>query len=231
MDMNGYDMTGIDGNMPWGSISDVKFEMVGTTNTAVAIKARSSGLMIKGVAIQMTGDLGIGIEVMNGISATDRNVGTVIDNCMIASGNFGVYVHDTTASTKILNSYFHGATGGTAKIKLQGVYNQVINVTSNRLMESGGISDVSTGSVIWGFNYVSGGSRTWYYIIKQFSGSLTDGAPTDAQIDAITELTPATATAGYRLTIKDSDGTGLLYLVESDGSAWFYVVMTQAVNP
>ena len=65
--------------------------------------------------------------------------------------------------------------------------------------------------------------------VAQISASLTDGTPTDAEIDAATGTTPAAATAGWKVTIKDSDGTGLLYLVESDGSNWFYVVMTKAL--
>ena len=62
----------------------------------------------------------------------------------------------------------------------------------------------------------------------QISASLTDGAPTDAEIDSATGLTPATAGAGYKVTIKDSDGSGSLYYVESDGTNWFYYELTQA---
>lgn len=62
----------------------------------------------------------------------------------------------------------------------------------------------------------------------QLSGSLTDGTPTAAEITSIVGVSAATAGAGFQVTIKDSDGTGLLYKVESDGTNWFYVVMTQA---
>jgi len=72
---------------------------------------------------------------------------------------------------------------------------------------------------------------TGQVVFNQLSGSLTDGVPTDTQIDGITSLTPATAGAGYQVTIKDSDGTGLLYKIESDGTDWYYTVMTKAVNP
>ena len=61
------------------------------------------------------------------------------------------------------------------------------------------------------------------------SGSLTDGLPTAAEINTVTGLTPATATAGYQVTIKDSDGTGLLYKIESDGTDWYYTAMTKAL--
>lgn len=67
-------------------------------------------------------------------------------------------------------------------------------------------------------------------IIPQISAALTDNTPTDTEIDTATGLTPATATAGFHCTIKDSNGTGLLYRIESDGTDWFYTVMTKAVN-
>jgi hypothetical protein len=63
----------------------------------------------------------------------------------------------------------------------------------------------------------------------RLSGSLTDGIPTAAQINSVTGLTPATATAGYQVTIKDSDGTGLLYKIESDGTDWYYTALTKAL--
>jgi hypothetical protein len=66
-------------------------------------------------------------------------------------------------------------------------------------------------------------------IVQQLSGSLTDGTPTDAEIDAVIGDTPAGVGAGFQVTIKDSDGTGSLYKVESDGTNWFYIEMTQAV--
>jgi hypothetical protein len=62
----------------------------------------------------------------------------------------------------------------------------------------------------------------------QLTGSLTDGAPSDAEIDTVTGTTPAAVGAGWQVTIKDNDGTGLLYRIESDGTNWFYMVMTQA---
>ena len=66
-------------------------------------------------------------------------------------------------------------------------------------------------------------------VMAQITAALTDGAPTDAEIDAATGLVPATAGAGWQCTIKDSDGTGLLYKIESDGTDWFYTAMTKAL--
>jgi hypothetical protein len=65
--------------------------------------------------------------------------------------------------------------------------------------------------------------------IHQLTASLTDGAPTDSEIDAATGLTPSTAGAGYQITIKDSSGTGLLYKIESDGTYWYWILMTKAL--
>lgn len=66
-------------------------------------------------------------------------------------------------------------------------------------------------------------------VIKQISGSLTDNTPTDAEIDTAIGLTAVAAGAGYQVIIKDTTGTGLLYKVESDGTNWFYSVMTKAI--
>ena len=63
----------------------------------------------------------------------------------------------------------------------------------------------------------------------QYSGALTDGAPTDAQLDAAIGSTPAAVGAGWRTTVVDTDGTALVYLVVSDGTSWWYTVLTAAV--
>ena len=59
--------------------------------------------------------------------------------------------------------------------------------------------------------------------------SLTDGAPTDAQIDSATGTTPATAGEGRQYIIEDSDGSGLIYIIISDGTNWQYTAMTKAL--
>ena len=69
-----------------------------------------------------------------------------------------------------------------------------------------------------------------YSLVKntQISAALTDGTPTDTEIDTATGTTPSVAGSGYHRVIKDSNGTGLLYYIESDGTSWFYLVMTKA---
>lgn len=61
------------------------------------------------------------------------------------------------------------------------------------------------------------------------SDTLTDGVPTEAEINAALGLTPATATRGATYIIQDADGTLLIYDVISDGTDWFYTVRTKAL--
>ena len=65
--------------------------------------------------------------------------------------------------------------------------------------------------------------------ITQITAALTDNTPTDSEIDTATGLTPSTAGAGWQCTIKDNDGSGLLYKIESDGTNWYYSAMTKAL--
>jgi len=60
------------------------------------------------------------------------------------------------------------------------------------------------------------------------SYSLTDGAPTDAEIDAATGTTPAAVGSGWKRIILDSDGSALMYIIISDGSNWQYTALTIA---
>lgn len=66
-------------------------------------------------------------------------------------------------------------------------------------------------------------------IVVQALGNLTDGAPTAAEITGIVGKSAYDVGKGYQVTIKDTDGSGLLYKVESDGTDWFYTVMTKAL--
>lgn len=60
------------------------------------------------------------------------------------------------------------------------------------------------------------------------SHSLTDGTPTDAELDAATGSTPAGVGAGWKVLILDSDGSALIYMIISDGANWQYQVLTIA---
>jgi len=62
----------------------------------------------------------------------------------------------------------------------------------------------------------------------QYTGSLTDDTPTSSEITSIVG-SASTKGSGFKAVIKDSNGTGLLYIVESDGTYWYYTVMTKAL--
>jgi len=59
------------------------------------------------------------------------------------------------------------------------------------------------------------------------SESLTDGAPTDAELDSAF-TSPATVGQGGMRLVIDSDGGGGVYVVVSDGTNWHYQQITQA---
>jgi hypothetical protein len=69
----------------------------------------------------------------------------------------------------------------------------------------------------------------WQPVQLYLTGAVTDGAPTNAELNTIIGITAVVAGAGYKCTITDTTGTTLVYLVESDGANWQYVVMTKAV--
>lgn len=84
-----------------------------------------------------------------------------------------------------------------------------------------------------GIQIISNGTA-WFILSEKStqyaSGALTDGAPTAAQLNTATGSTPSNSrTSGTSYIVKDSDGSGLLYLVESDGTSWYYTTMTRAL--
>ena len=78
-------------------------------------------------------------------------------------------------------------------------------------------------------SFINVGAGIAHSIRDQLTGALTDGAPTDAELDSVTGLTPATAGAGWSATIRDTDGSVLLYRVESNGTNWQYQVLAIAL--
>ena len=62
---------------------------------------------------------------------------------------------------------------------------------------------------------------------KIWSGAITDGTPTAAEINTITSLTPSTAGAGWTALIEDAS-TDAIYRVISDGTSWHYVILIVA---
>ena len=92
------------------------------------------------------------------------------------------------------------------------------------------LSVVSGGIQVTGDLSISSGLTVGTHIKQTpISHSLTDGAPTDAQIDAATGTTPAAAGSGWKRLILDSDGSALMYIIISDGSNWQYTALTIAL--
>lgn len=65
-------------------------------------------------------------------------------------------------------------------------------------------------------------------IFNYHSGSLTDGTPSEAEINAILGA-PSVFSAGWTARIKDSDGTGLVYYLVTDGTTWYWIISTAAL--
>jgi hypothetical protein len=66
-------------------------------------------------------------------------------------------------------------------------------------------------------------------VLVTLVGALTDDTPTDTEIDTVTGTTPSVVGAGYQCTIKDNNGSGAFYFIESDGTYWHYFKMTKAL--
>ena len=73
------------------------------------------------------------------------------------------------------------------------------------------------------------GSDSLSVTVLGLHGSLTDGAPTESEINTITSLTPSTSATNILYYIKDDDGSGLIYTVMSDGTVWHYWTSTIAL--
>jgi hypothetical protein len=89
---------------------------------------------------------------------------------------------------------------------------------------------------VWWYDTINNVLKYWDIVSTRWTNAInpivlyavTDGAPTKSEITAAMGVTPVVAGAGYRRTIKDTSGTGLLYFIESDGTDWFYSVTTKA---
>jgi lysophospholipase L1-like esterase len=68
----------------------------------------------------------------------------------------------------------------------------------------------------------------WTGFSNYFTGNLTDAAPTNAELTAILG-TPASRGVGYNAKIKDTNGTGLLYSISTDGNDWYFVILTKSL--
>ena len=61
--------------------------------------------------------------------------------------------------------------------------------------------------------------------------TLTDGAPTDTEIDTATGTTPGAVASGWTTYLEDNSD-GIIYQVISDGvDSWYYFKAVLAINP
>lgn len=75
---------------------------------------------------------------------------------------------------------------------------------------------------------VIGDIKALGFILPVYTGTLTDGAPTDAQLDALIASTPGGKGAGWSCIVIDDGGTEVNYMVSSNGTEWIYSAYTKA---
>jgi hypothetical protein len=76
---------------------------------------------------------------------------------------------------------------------------------------------------------VAGNVKATGFVFPIYSGTLTDGAPTDAELDTLIASTPAGKGAGWTCIVIDDAGTEVNYLVSSNGTSWIYTAAVKAV--
>jgi len=87
------------------------------------------------------------------------------------------------------------------------------------------IESVVSGDYYWN---ADGNISSNNLMLNLLTGALTDGDPTDAEIDAIVGSTPLNVGVGWSTYIKDNDAN-YLYQIVSDGTNWYYFNGTMAV--
>jgi len=182
------------------------------------------------------GDIAIGYQALTSQNNGYYNIAIgYIAGSSITNGHDNVMIGKSAGA--LATSVYNNVAIGTSAGYRMGSYNVMIGYQAG-LNESGSnklyIDNSSTATpLIYGdfandSLVINSKLKTQYFYQTQPTGSLTDGAPTAAEINAILG-SAATAGAGYKVTVKDSDGSGLLYIIESDGTDWYYIVTTKAL--
>jgi hypothetical protein len=178
---------------------------IGVKNPAVSLEVGIGGTASTDQRIRINSGSGVGgysvLEIArNGIVYGQLGISPTTDAIITGSAANDLTIR---SAQKILFS----ADGGT---------------TANmRILTTG---EVGIGIIPTSKLHVNGQIRT-----LQLTYDVTDGAPSRTEINAATSLTPSTAGAGYKVTIKDSAGSALLYFIESDGTYWYYTSTTKAL--
>ncbi len=188
----------------------------------------------------------VGRNTFIGINAGNLSLGTTATNDYQSSSNtgcgYGSLSYITTAYRTTALGYYSGTftilganllnpiesvfIGGNTRSKADGSQNEIVVGFS---AYGNGSNTVTIGNSSITDNYFNGNLISGKIKTTQITAALTDNTPTDAEIDAATSLTPSTAGAGWQCTIKDNNGSGLLYKIESDGTDWYYIALTKAL--
>lgn len=175
----------------------------GSEDSDISLKSRNAGVMTTHVYVSNTGNVGIGT------TAPDKKL----------------EVNQPTSGTAIRIAY-NDANGSAADYFDLGIEADGDGILS---AASGDSLKFLANIKVAGNVEVSGNVIASKLKTTQISAALTDGTPTDAEIDTATGLTPATAGAGWECWIKDNNGSGLVYRIVSDGSGWYWFVATLAL--
>jgi hypothetical protein len=207
----------------------------GTNNTAIGYGALTSNTSSNNTAVGYNAGLYttgahntyVGSECATAASQTgDYNCGLGLGALRTLTSGAGNTAIGYEAGNNITTGTYNTILGYGTTVLTDGVTNSTI--LGNGAVGYGS-NTVTVGNTSVTDNYFSGNTRSGKFVHTQLTGALTDDTPTDAQIDGITGSTPSGVGAGWMATIKDSDGSGKLYKIESDGTDWYYIAMTKAL--
>jgi len=223
---NGYANVFMGYNSGLKNTSGYKNSFVGTNAGALNTGGyHNTAMGFDAMALTTTGNnnVGIGIDAMYANTTGYRNT---------ALGSFAMGAF-TSGYDNVAIGYNAGYNSSAATyntcIYIGAQCRPITNAISNSIGIGNAVTLSASNQVIIGTSATTRMELAGKLIMGQITAALTDGAPTDAEIDAATGLTPSTAGAGWQVTINDTDGTGLLYRIESDGTDWYYTVLTKAL--
>lgn len=197
---------------------------LGTTANGTAVDL--GGTAASAITLNLTGGADMTIDMTDGsVVFVGGNLGAGQPNCGI---NAELYA---AAAQSDLNAYF-SSTRSVGLTCYADASDASIEISSTDV--AGAASATMTGV---GFSYDidllsrNTSNDRWLvdkgYSDSYFTGALTDGAPTSAEVVAILG-TAASRGAGYKAVIKDTAGTSLVYTITCDGTSYYYIAGTIA---